>query len=164
MGRGFGGTGRGSGSGSAAKEIDETQARWRGARKRGNPKKKHRGRKLKKMKAQQSQAEEELQVEADGEKNTVLFVEADGEKSDVLCGKCGEVVDPWTCQPGSNARTCKVWRCKACNSNLVRLNRVWGKWPTDEFKELTDEEQQDFYKKVKGVAGPKICTSLSRRC
>ena len=38
---------------------------------------------------------------------------------------------------------------------MVQLYRVYKKWPSDEFKELTDEEQQDFYKKIKGVAGPK---------
>ena len=72
------------------------------------------------------------------------------------CNRCGEEVDNASCQPDSTKEDSDLWKCRACNSKLVRLCKEHGtKWPTDDFKEFNDDEKRDFYKNVKGVKGPK---------
>jgi hypothetical protein len=59
------------------------------------------------------------------------------------CCSCGEKCSPTEMQT--------IFRCKVCNKNRVRLNRVYGSWPSDSFKCLNKEEQLLFYKKAKGA-------------
>jgi hypothetical protein len=57
------------------------------------------------------------------------------------CHSCGEKCAPTEMQ--------SIYRCKGCNTNRVKLNRVYGTWPSDSFKGLNKEEQMLFYKKAK---------------
>jgi hypothetical protein len=59
------------------------------------------------------------------------------------CHSCGEKCSTTEMQT--------IFRCKVCNGNRVKLNRVYGSWPSDSFKCLNKEEQLLFYKKAKGA-------------
>jgi predicted RNA-binding Zn-ribbon protein involved in translation (DUF1610 family) len=59
------------------------------------------------------------------------------------CSSCGEKCSPTEMQT--------IFRCKTCNRNRVRLNRVYGSWPSDSFKCLNKEEQLLFYQNAKGA-------------
>ena len=45
----------------------------------------------------------------------------------VPCNRCGEEVDNASCQPDSTKEDSDFWKCRACNSNLVRLWKEHGK-------------------------------------
>ena len=53
---------------------------------------------------------------------------------------------------------CEAARCKACNSSRVALSRMYGSWPTAEFKGLKQAEKTLFYENAKG----KIPTELKK--
>ncbi len=59
------------------------------------------------------------------------------------CSSCGEKCSPTEMQT--------ISRCETCNRNRVRLNRVYGSWPSDSFKCLNKEEQLLFYQNAKGA-------------
>jgi hypothetical protein len=65
---------------------------------------------------------------------------------DVLCSKCGHTVDPIL--PGTRllSKSPPKYRCGKCCTKTTMLTRMFGSWPLAEFKELSDECQQEFFK------------------
>eukprot|EP00969_Alexandrium_andersonii_P067679 2986118-Alexandrium_andersonii.AAC.1 len=60
-----------------------------------------------------------------------------------LCSKCGREVDPMKVQ--LVGKSGGVWKCNKCNVRHVSLVRLFGGWPPDEFKSLSEAEQQAFW-------------------
>ena len=60
------------------------------------------------------------------------------------CVTCKQVVDPMV----DIASSRHTWRCQKCNSRRVSLTRIFGSWPTAEFKSLSESEQTLWYTKL----------------
>ena len=66
--------------------------------------------------------------------------------NDVRCGRCGSTVEKSRAR--MKAKHCQSWICNVCNCKCVQLARSHGKWPTDEFKGLSKEDQEKFYSDI----------------
>ena len=66
--------------------------------------------------------------------------------NDVRCGRCGSTVEKSRAR--MKAKHCQTWICNVCNCKCVQLARYHGKWPTDEFKGLSKEDQEKFYSDI----------------
>ena len=62
-----------------------------------------------------------------------------------VCKKCLSYVDP--CAPGVRVagKSSPTFQCPTCCSKITTLSRLLGRWPIDEFKELSEEEQTEFW-------------------
>jgi hypothetical protein len=60
-----------------------------------------------------------------------------------LCVKCKKPVDVLKCRLLNKQAT--AYKCPACNTKHAGLSRRFGKWPIDEFKDLTEDEQSEFW-------------------
>ena len=67
------------------------------------------------------------------------------EEGKPVCKKCLSYVDP--CLPGVRVlqKQPPAFQCPACGVKMTLLNRLCGHWPIDEFRELSPEEQTDFF-------------------
>ena len=94
---------------------------------------------------------------AESSKGTLTFEEVALAPRAPYCTKCGYDVDP--CSPGVRltSKNPPSWKCNRCNSKHVALCRAFGRWPIDEFLELSADEQQKFWQEsdtgAKGVKG-----------
>ncbi len=64
------------------------------------------------------------------------------------CRRCLAATDPTLpcCQMWGKVGNLKVL-CARCNKRHVALNRIFGTWPIQEFDDLKEEDQLDFYQK-----------------
>ena len=64
------------------------------------------------------------------------------------CKRCMVATDPTRpgCKTSGKVGNLKV-TCSSCNYKETRLRRIFGMWPIQEFDELKEEEQVDFYQK-----------------
>ncbi len=46
----------------------------------------------------------------------------------------------------------QTWRCNVCSCKITTLYRQHGKWPTQEFMELTETVQQEFYSRIASMS------------
>ena len=67
-----------------------------------------------------------------------------------VCSKCCNEVDPFRAQIRSKTHSSAVpkWVCNTCNSRLASLSRSFGGWPVQEYTELSDEAQLEFWKSI----------------
>ena len=71
---------------------------------------------------------------------------------DPVCSKCALPVDP--CAPGTRLtkkKPCK-FSCGRCCSKSVMLTRMFGSWPLPEFRDLTADELQQFFRSTDNEA------------
>ena len=63
-----------------------------------------------------------------------------------ICKDCRMEVDPM--KPGTRLtkKSVQQYQCSRCNTKCVLMNRMCGSWPTDEFLELSAEQQVEFYR------------------
>ena len=68
-----------------------------------------------------------------------------GEQLDntVYCHTCGDVCE--------KMEMANHHRCNRCNSVRTKLRRIYGTWPLDSFREVSQEEKRLFYKTTKGL-------------
>lgn len=71
----------------------------------------------------------------------------------LLCSKCGDKCVATRAQTKASGTSL---RCNKCKSRIVQLCRVFGGWPTLDFKLLSGEEQQAFYASIKEVADARV--------
>ena len=62
------------------------------------------------------------------------------------CSYCNQVVDILKARISGKQATGLKYKCPSCNTKHVGLCRKFGQWPIDEFKLLSREEQQEFWK------------------
>lgn len=62
------------------------------------------------------------------------------------CTACGLAVDPVA--PGTRlmSKVQQSYRCRRCNTKSASLHRIFGQWPLPQFRELSKDEQQDFFR------------------
>lgn len=70
----------------------------------------------------------------------------------VLCSRCNCMEQRNKCQIDAK----NTFKCNTCNSKMVSLYRTYGSWPTEEFKSLDKEAQDQFYQSIKNVKGKKM--------
>ena len=76
-----------------------------------------------------------------------------------ICIKCGFEVDVFRAQIVTKGG--QRYKCNQCNNAHTALSKHFGKWPSDEFAELTPEEQMDFWKTAKTCQGIQRLKSLA---
>ena len=69
----------------------------------------------------------------------------------VICMTCGTEVLPKKARLRSKSANAEKWECNVCNSLTVMLSSINGGWPTDKFKELTDEQKLSFFQNIRGI-------------
>ena len=62
----------------------------------------------------------------------------------VFCGWCGNEVSLLRCSCKGSSK----YLCNVCQVKIVQLRRAVGQWPTNEFKELPEEQQQQFFQSI----------------
>ena len=65
---------------------------------------------------------------------------------DPVCIKCGYHVDVFGKGVRLLNKTTPQYACAKCNSRTSQLYSVFGSWPVAEFRELTEGEQQSFWR------------------
>lgn len=83
----------------------------------------------------------ELQAGARGAQTHPSF-----EAPSVFCSYCGSQAALHKAR--LTAKGSGRWQCNLCNTRLVQLHRGFGTWPTNEFKSLSDEDQQAFMRSL----------------
>ena len=63
-----------------------------------------------------------------------------------LCVRCKTPVDPCNEKVRVATKSPPAFYCPVCNSKATVAARLCGKWPIEEFKELSLAEQEDFWK------------------
>ena len=69
----------------------------------------------------------------------------------VICMTCGTEVLPKKARLKTKSANKEKWECNVCNSRTVTLSKINGAWPTDKFKELTDEQKHSFFQNIRGI-------------
>ena len=59
------------------------------------------------------------------------------------CSKCRQEVDVLRVQLTGKKQG--VWKCNKCNTKHVQLVRIFGGWPSQAFKDLSEAEQEAFW-------------------
>lgn len=72
------------------------------------------------------------------------------------CSKCHSVLDPLRAQISSKGG--QRWKRAKCNTRHVQLIRIFGGWPSPEFRSLTESQQVAFWQEE--VAGTKALERL----
>eukprot|EP00969_Alexandrium_andersonii_P179052 7916016-Alexandrium_andersonii.AAC.1 len=49
-----------------------------------------------------------------------------------VCSKCKVELDPLKSQV--SGKSFGNWRCNVCNTRMVQLHRMFGSWPTEQFR------------------------------
>ena len=62
-----------------------------------------------------------------------------------VCTTCKVELDPLQSQVCG--KSFGHWRCNVCNTRMVQLHRMFGSWPTEQFRALSLEAQEQFWKK-----------------
>ena len=62
------------------------------------------------------------------------------------CVKCKCIVDPLKVAGKSQGN----WKCSSCNSKMVQLNRIFGGWPVKGWGEMSEEDEEEFWKEASG--------------
>lgn len=84
-------------------------------------------------------------------------------KDEVICDRCKTPCDPLRARvmgksaSGSEIRFC----CKTCNIRCTQLYRVFGSWPIQQFKELSETQKTEFMRKVKDCSSAKDLQSTA---
>ena len=67
----------------------------------------------------------------------------------------------------NRARMCgkkqQEWKCSGCNSTLVKLNGVFGSWPTPDFVELSEQEQANVFQETKGKKSAELQKMVEKK-
>jgi hypothetical protein len=66
-----------------------------------------------------------------------------------ICQKCQVEVDPYKAQIKSKGGM--KYTCNICNAKCTAISRLFGRWPAEEFAELTQEELVEFWRKAKNA-------------
>ena len=73
-----------------------------------------------------------------------------------VCKFCGFVVDPEEKGTRLVRKSPKEYKCKECNTKAVQLSKLLGSWPIEEFKLLSKQQQEHFWKEeAEGLDGVK---------
>ena len=75
---------------------------------------------------------------------TIMNIEEQGR-----CAKCNSVVERSKAKVSGKSKTC--WICKICNTKATQLFRIFGTWPTKQFKTLSAENQTKFFEGIKDI-------------
>ena len=70
------------------------------------------------------------------------------------CVKCKEIVVRSKMRCVGKQKT--VWICKVCHSRSTQLYKAFGSWPPKHFKELSENEQTEFYLSIKKISSAKM--------
>ena len=70
-------------------------------------------------------------------------------ESDMSCTWCGTKAIKLRCV---SKRKCS-FKCNTCNTRLVQLNAIYGNWPTEQFRLVSDAAKQEFYASIADVQG-----------
>jgi hypothetical protein len=99
-----------------------------------------------------------MPVETDSAVETELVEDAVGGKCGpdaptvddfaVRCMRCDKVCDPFKSRLIAKKAEEPKYQCPVCNSRFVTLNRMFGRWPLDDFRKLSREEQTTFYASI----------------
>ena len=66
------------------------------------------------------------------------------EERAIRCSFCGRQA---TKMRARGKRT-RIFKCSTCNVKLVQLHNVFGQWPTEQFKNQTEEAKQEFMRNI----------------
>lgn len=78
----------------------------------------------------------------------------------LFCVTCGGQVSNVRCRLVS--KRAGTWRCDQCAIRVVQLHRGFGCWPTETFKGLNKEEQQEFFRSLQNrEAGVGVVTKAT---
>ena len=65
-----------------------------------------------------------------------------------FCSKCGYTVDPLQRGVRLLTKTPQSFQCAKCNSKQVMLTQIFGTWPLADFKSLSDDVKQQFWRQT----------------
>ena len=64
-----------------------------------------------------------------------------------ICTKCQIEVDPFKAQIKSKGG--QRYTCNICNAKCTAISRMFGRWPAEEFGELSRDELTEFWRKAR---------------
>jgi len=76
----------------------------------------------------------------------------------VFCNWCGNVCKMACVRVTSKSQA--KFKCGRCNSTFVKMNAEFGKWPTEDFLKISDEDQTDFYDRAAKESSAKVIAKL----
>ena len=80
-------------------------------------------------------------------------------RSKPVCLRCGYEVDPFRAQLKSKGAAKETYICNGCNAKATMLSRTTN-WPLPEFLELSQEEQQKFWRECHAQNGAPAVKAL----